>query len=177
MSDAKLLITRKQLADFLKDPDAIKLFERLFSVVDGIKGASPLGANWSAALLAALGSGWPGALAATAFDGIIESGYDAANGYYDKYGNGTLHCWFTSAATLTTSLGGTAVYYANTPSLTFPMPFASNPAFNPFVSTTVNLTWAGGYFALSPTNVTYRILGNANNAAGYYGYDAWGKWQ
>jgi hypothetical protein len=36
MSKAKLQISRKQLADFLSDPDAIKLFERLFSTVDGL---------------------------------------------------------------------------------------------------------------------------------------------
>ena len=36
MSDtSKLMLSREQLATFLSDPDAIRKFERLFSIVDG----------------------------------------------------------------------------------------------------------------------------------------------
>jgi hypothetical protein len=40
MSDtSKLMLSREQLAAFLSDPDAIRKFERLFTIVDGAQGA------------------------------------------------------------------------------------------------------------------------------------------
>ncbi len=104
MSHAKLRTTRKQLADFLKDPDSIDTFERLVSIVDGLKDGSPLGAGWDAALTAALGAGWDAALtaalgagwiatlAATVVGVIVESGSNS-NGSYIKFSDGTMECW------------------------------------------------------------------------------------
>jgi hypothetical protein len=73
MSEAKLQISRAQLAAFLKDPDSIKLFEQLFSsTVTNEADIATL------TLLVGLG-------------GITESGSNA-NGYWVKFIDGTMEC-------------------------------------------------------------------------------------
>lgn len=73
MSESKLAIARPQLSEFLKDPDAIRLFERLFT-----SGARVEAGEFGLASLLGLG-------------GVVESGQNS-NGTYIMFGDGTMIC-------------------------------------------------------------------------------------
>jgi hypothetical protein len=70
---------------------------------------------------------------------VIESG-NTANGYYRKFSDGTMECYFTStqqtdtAAWSTTSINGGTYYYTGTAFWTFPKPFLTGSIVNVMAS-------------------------------------------
>lgn len=188
MSTSKLMVTRKQLAEFLSDPEAIKTFERLISIVDGLKDGSPIGDGWDIALTGALtdfevpiyvdGAETMALVGA----GIIESGSNA-NGSYIKFSDGTQRC------RIKISLGGQqalANYSATHPSGTWtypcPDPFMTAPhvwmqmegGFSAYISTEPTPGATSAIWSIYNQSPSYNVTFNSTS---YVDIFVEGKWK
>jgi len=100
-----------------------------------------------------------------------------ANGSFLKFPDGTLICWFTSAATITTSSASGGIFTSSGGVMTFPEPFIAIPNVTPTVLTTTGVCWPGLATGLSVTQVNTVLLSAGAGGAGRRGYIAVGRWK
>ena len=107
-----------------------------------------------------------------------ESGSNA-NGYYRKWSDGTLECYWTDTATLTTNNYGLAEGYYNVKNITFPAQFLSGTT--PIVTDGCRI-YLGAHCSCHGGGITNAgcaliVTGIADTNAAYPGYHAIGRWR
>lgn len=102
-----------------------------------------------------------------------------ANGTYEKYPDGRLICYHTSATTGSTTLATGQVFRSGAQVLTFPHAFSSVPTVltpgGQYVSGT-SLMGTGQAAAATATEVTLRLNSSTNSSQGRPSYYAVGRW-
>lgn len=99
-----------------------------------------------------------------------------ANGTYTKYADGTMICFYTQTAAVTTSAGGSAPFSGLSGGMTFPATFISVPKVLPLAHASTNAPcWATTQYAGTSTTAIY-LFSNSTSGAAQPGYVAVGRW-
>lgn len=106
--------------------------------------------------------------------GIVDRGSNA-NGWYVKFGDGTMVQGWGSPLLTASNLSG-SIYFVNT-GFTFPVTFTALRIVTPKATTIGATVWAGACFSEGVSGFYCSMLSGSLNGQGYIGYVAWGTWK